>query len=260
MFRLLAISLLLATARLIAAPLLVEAPTAGASMANQLVVSGNACGPTALLNAFRSGNPSWQRASAALIGETDKQQIYTIIREYGMRPSGTIKGRSRWSKKGVNLSDLCDIGNEMTQGKFLPLLSHEVMFRTAGETPEKLLARIHSRLRTSLEKGLPPLISLRRFVKRGKDWIAIDAHFVTVTAIPRKLEKGTASFAISYVDPWGGKLCQGNLAIPDRGILADSGPASPCLEAAFPQASVGKKMVRSGETTALTPAAVLGRW
>ncbi|MEO5917267.1 MAG: hypothetical protein ABIS50_23760 [Luteolibacter sp.] len=261
MFRLLASSLLLASGLLAtAAPPLREAPNPTAITANQLVVSGNACGPTALLNAFRFGNPEWQRASNAITGETDKQRIYTIIREYGMRPSVAIKGRPRWSKKGVNLTDLCDIANEMTRGHYLPQVSQEVLFRTSGETPEKLLKRVHARLNTSLEKGLPPIISLRRFVKRGKLWVPLDAHFVTVTAIPRKLEKGSGSFAISYIDPWGGKACQGSIVIPQHPVLADTPGDSPCLEADFPQASVGKKLVRAGEPTALTLAAVLGRW
>lgn len=230
--------------------------------ANQLVVAGNACGPTALLNAFRFGNPAWQRASNALAGDTDKQRISTIIRQRGMQPSSHLVGHPRWSRKGVNLADLCDIANEMTRGHFLPLVSQEVLFLTPGETQEKLLKRTHQRLATSLAKGLPPVVSLRRYAKRGQpaQWVVIDAHFVTLTAIPHKLEKGARSFPISYLDPWGGKLCQGTISLPERAILADSAAASPCLEAVFPQASVGKKSVRAGEPTALTVAAVLGRW
>jgi hypothetical protein len=109
-----------------------EAPNLQATPANQLVVAGNACGPTALLNAFRFASPAWQRASAAIAGSTDKELIYTIIRESGMRPSASIKGRPRWSKNGVNLVDLCDIGNELTRGHFLPLMRQEVR-----RSPEK---------------------------------------------------------------------------------------------------------------------------
>ena len=233
--------------------------------ANQLVVAGNACGPTALLNAFRFGNPAWQRASNAIAGDTDKQRISNIIRQRGMRPSSHLVGHPRWSRKGVNIADLCDIANEMTRGHFLPLVSQEVLFLTPGETQEKLLKRVHQRLATSIAKGLPPVISLRRYAKRGHDskppeWIVLDAHFVTLTAVPHKLDKGAVSFPISYIDPWGGKICQGGISLPGRPILADSAAASPCLEAAFPQASVGKKAIRPGEPTGLTVSAVLGRW
>jgi hypothetical protein len=256
MFRLSASSLLLALC-LIA--------RAAPEPANQLVVAGNACGPTALLNAFRFGNPAWQRASNAIAGETDKQRITSIIRECGMRPSSHLVGHSRWSRNGVNLADLCDIANELTRGHYLPLVSQEVLFLKPGETLEKLLKRVHQRLDTSIAKGLPPVISLRRYAKRSQHgkppaWVVIDAHFVTLTALPRKLDKGARSFPISYIDPWGGKLCQGAISLPDHAILADSAATSPCLEAVFPQASVGKKAVHSGEPTALAVAAVLGRW
>ncbi len=177
-----------------------------------------------------------------------------------MRPSAHFKGRPRWSRKGVNLADLLDIANEMTRGHYLPGLNQEVWFRNPGESPEKLLKRVHARLNTSLEKGFPPLISLRRYVKRDSAWVALEAHFVTVIAVPRKLERNASSFEIRYVDPWGGKSRGGRLAISDQALLSDAAADSPCLVAEFPQSSVGKKSVRRGETTGLTAAAVLGRW
>jgi hypothetical protein len=243
-----------------AAPDLREAPNLTATPANQLVVAGNACGPTALLNAFRYGNKDWQRASTAITGENDKQQIYTIIREVAMRPSANFKGRPRWSRKGVNLADLRDIGNELTRGQFLPLIQQEVFFRQSGETSEKLLKRVHQRFEKSLSKGLPPIISLRRYALRNKQWIVLDAHFVTLSALPKKLEKGAQSFPVTYIDPWGGKIHQGAIAIANQPILADAAENSPCLEAQFPQALVGKKSIKPGEKTALTIAAALGRW
>lgn len=266
MLRLLLSSLFLALGvSAVAAPLLQEAPNPAAVPANQLVVAGNACGPTALLNALRFGNPDWQRASAAITGDTDKQRIYTIIRECGMRPSKSVPGRPRWSRKGVNLPDLRDMANEMTQAHFLPLMSDEVLFLQAGESQEKLLKRAHQWLETSLAKGLPPLLSLRRYVLRKQEgrppqWVVLDAHFVTLTALPRKLEKGARSFPVSYIDPWGGKIHAGAICIPERSVLAATAGGSPCLEAVFPDASVGKKLVRPGESSALTVAAVLGRW
>lgn len=260
MFRLLAISFFLLS--LLPGTAASDTP---ATPANQLVVAGNACGPAALLNAFRFGNQDWQRSSNAIAGDTDKQRIYTIIREFGMRPSNQIKGHPRWSKKGVNLTDLCDIANEMSAGKFLPSISREVLFLKPGETQEKLLVRVRRCFETSLAKGLPPVISLRRYTKRSQngkppEWIVLDAHFVTLTAILGKLEKNSQSFPVSYIDPWGGKFYQGKISIPSHGILADAASNSPCLEAVFPQSSVGRKLLRPEEPEALTIAAVLGRW
>ncbi len=244
----------------VAAPSTREAPNATATPANQLVVSGNACGPTALLNAFRFGNSDWQRASNSIAGITDKERIYTLIRECGMRPSSHLKGHPRWSRKGVNIADLCDMANETARGQMLPLISQEVLFANKGETQEKLLQRVHRRLDVSLSKGLPPILSLRRYVLRDSEWIVLDAHFVTLIRLPQKLEKGARMFPITYADPWGGKLSSGNIAIPERAVLSTSANAAPCLEAVFPQSSVGKKLVRSGESTMLTLSAALGRW
>lgn len=249
----------------VAAPPMRDAPNFQAVPADQLSVAGNACGPTALLNAFRFGSPAWQRASNAIAGDTDKQQIYTVIRESGMRPSNSITGRPRWSRKGVNLMDLCDIGNELTRDHFLPVMRQEVLFAKPGESHHKLLVRIHQRLETSLEKGLPPVVSLRRYVHRSEkgkpaEWVVLDAHFVTITSVPHKLENGATSFPVVYADPWGGKICRGDIAIPTRGVLSAAAGDSPCLEAAFPQAAVGKKLVRTGEASTLTVVAILGRW
>ncbi len=241
-----------------------EAPNKNAKPASQLVVSGNACGPTALLNTFRFANEDWQRALQGISGENDKQRIYTIIREIGMRPSTSFKGRPRWSRKGVNIADLRDMGNEMTLGKYLPKLHEEVFFKTPRESPEKLLKRVHDRLETSLRKGLPPIVSLRRYALRSKssgaEWVVLEAHFVTLISVPQKLERDARSFAVSYIDPWGGKIHQGSIAISEQSVLAQSGQEAPCLEAIFPQALVGKKLVKPGEKQALTVAAALGRW
>ncbi len=256
---------LLSSTPLLAAPPLREAPNPGAVPANQLLVSGNACGPAALLNAFRFGNENWQRASNAISGKNDRERIFTIIREIGMRPSKQMPGRPRWSRRGVGLSDLRDMANEMTANLYLPQLNEEVFFSDGRESPEKLLRRVHGRLETSLAKGFPPVLSLRRHVLRPQpgsapQWLVIDAHFVTLTAIPRKLGKNARGFSVSYIDPWGGKLAEGRIAIPERPVLVDSKGNSSCLEALFPQTPVGKKLVRPGEETVLAVSAGIGRW
>lgn len=243
-----------------AAPQLQEAANLSAKPANQLVVAGNACGPTALLNAFHFGNADWQRAYGAIHGSTEKERIYTIIRDVGMRPSKHLTGRPRWSRKGVNIADLCDMANEMARVEMLPTISQEVLFAKKGESQEKLIVRVHHKLVVSLTKGLPPILSLRRYVLRNSQWMVVDGHFVTLVSIPRKLGKGARSFPVTYVDPWGGKISTGNIAIPNQPILSDMADTSPCLEAAFPDSSVGKKLVRASEPTMLTLTAALGRW
>ncbi len=258
------VSILLATSALAASPLL-EAFNTQAVPANQLAVSGNACGPAALLNAFRFSNNDWQRALTDIHGNNDRERMLRIIREIGMRPSKYTPGHPRWSRRGVSVADLKDMANEMCIGKFLPLISEEVFFLQPRETPEKLLRRIHQRLSTSLAKGLPPVISLRRYALRRQDgnapqWIVLDAHFVTLTRLPRKLDSNARSFSVSYIDPWGGRRCEGEIRIPQLALLADASGRSSCLEAAFPQTSAGKKLVRRNEPTVLAISAAIGRW
>lgn len=256
---------LLLSSPLPAAPPLREAPNMAAVPANQLAVSGNACGPAALLNAFRFGSPQWQRAADAVTGNNDRERMFTIIREIGMRPSKHLPGRPRWNRRGVGVADLKDMANEMSRSHHLTMLRDEVFFIKPRETPEKLLRRVHHRLEGSLAKGLPPIISLRRHaLRKQKDgtaqWVVIDAHFITLTAIPRKLEKNARSFPVRYIDPWGGRHCEGLIAIPETPVFPDSRGHSSCLEAQFPEASVGAKLVRPGEPTVLVIPAAIGRW
>jgi hypothetical protein len=248
-----------------AAPGTREVPNSKAQPANQLLVSGNACGPAALLNAFRFGNANWQRAADAVTEKNDRERIFTIIREIGMRPSRHLPGRPRWSRRGVGLSDLRDMADEMIHGHYLPQLSEEVFFLKARESPEQLLRRVHKRMESSLAKGLPPILSLRRHAMRPQPGgsvqaVVIDVHFVTLTAIPRKLEKGARSFPVSYIDPWGGRPCEGRIGIPERAVLSDSAGKPTCLEALFPQTPVGKKLLRPGEKTVLVVSGAIGRW
>lgn len=161
--------------------------------------------------------------------------------------------------------DLRDMANEMCAGKFLPLINEEVFFLKHRETPEKLLRRVHQRLDTSLAKGLPPVLSLRRYALRrqsGKtpEWVILDAHFVTITGVPRKLDKAARSFPVSYLDPWGGKRFQGAIGIPETPAFTDTSGDPSCLEAVFPQSLVGKKLIRSGEKSLLSVSAAIGRW
>jgi hypothetical protein len=241
-----------------------EAPNAAAEPVNQLSIAGNACGPAALLSAYRFGNADWRKVADSVKGETDKQRLSTIIREVAMRPSKHLNRRARWSRAGVNIADLCDIANELAAGRMLPKLQYEVLFLKPRETQEQLLKRVHERLEKSLDRGLPPLLSIRRVARRKGNWTNIDGHFVTVIGVPKKLDKGARSFAVTYLDPWGGKRREGRIAISDQTFLTPGQPAdpslSPCLEALFPTALVGRSKVQPGEPTVLTVSAGMGRW
>lgn len=237
-----------------------EAPKADAPPVNQLAISGNACGPAALLASFRCGSDAWQRAASSLTGTTDREQLGLWIRRHGLQPSGTLKGRKRWTNAGINVEDLVVATNEMTRPLYLPAVAQENLFLRTGEQPAALLRRTHQRLEKSLFKGIPPVLSLRRFVLRGGKWLPLQGHFVTITAVSKKLSSKDNSLSFAYLDPWGGKRSQGELRLPSTLVLAPSGQTSPCLEAFVPDANIAKKEVRKGEITVVIPAAVIGRW
>lgn len=237
-----------------------EAPNSGAAPVDQLAISGNACGPAALLASYRTGNESWQRAANSLAGDNDRDRLRQWIRLHGLQPSSTLKGRKRWSASGINVEDLVIAANEMHRPLFLPPLGHDDLFRRPRESPEALLRRTRERFDRSLAKGIPPVLSLRRFVLRKGVWTPLQGHFVTVAAVPRKLQRGERAFRFHYLDPWGGKRCEGELSLPQQTLLAPPGQESPCLEAKVPAAVIGKSLVRRGEITTVIPAAVIGRW
>ncbi|MFT4176448.1 MAG: hypothetical protein QM627_07295 [Luteolibacter sp.] len=228
----------------------------GAEASNQLKVAGNACGPAALLSAFRFGETRWDRPVEALGKETDREQILAIIRRYGGRSSHTLKDHQRWSKRGVNLADLTDIANEMARPFYLPRLKAEVFPATANGEGERTLKRTHGVLRKSLANGFPPILSVRRFVFRDGQWTVLSAHFVTLIALPERMEKGATSFPVVYLDPWGGRRCEGVVTVPENGFPSGL-PAN--LSVNLPQTGVGKSLVKPGERSVVLLSAAIVR-
>ena len=246
-----------------------KAPNYDAQPVDQLTVAGNACGPAALLASFRFGSEKWHKIAEEVPGDSERERILAIIRKEGSRLSTHLDHHIRWSRKGVNVIDLCDMANEMTLGRYLPRIEYEIFILQNREDQNDLLQRVHSRLSKSLGKGLPPIISLRRFAKRGQaeegKWQIIDGHFVTVISLQKRLEKGATSFPVVYLDPWGGKRCEGRIKIPQTAFLQPGSPnpdpmISPSLEADFPKAGIGKSGLKKGEPTVIALAAGIGRW
>ena len=95
----------------------------------------------------------------------------------------------------------------------------------------------------------------------GIDRVFYPAASVSGTSFSSPIVLG----AIAAVKSWPGneKLSMQQAADVAFSYLNDGGVrehSAPCLEAVFPDALVGKKLIRAGESTALTVAAVLGRW
>lgn len=241
---------------------LVKAPNGNASPINQRRAYGNACGPASLLNAFQYGSEKWQKVFKSVPGHNSRTRIQYVVARWGNLPSHHVRGVKRWnSKQGINLLDMTDMANEMRVSHFLPKIKQEVLARKSRESFSKLLKRSHDRIATSLRKGLPPILSIRRYAYRyskevgSKSWWPIRAHFVVVIEVPKKLPRDATSFQIKYVDPYGGFTRNGTIHI-DVGNFKNS----PFLAATMPKTQVGKSFVKPGEQTLLTFSAIIGTW
>jgi len=238
------------------AGLLPVAPTNNRPAFNQLAVSGNACGPAALLTAFRFGDRKTQAVVDALPGISNKEKLSHTLTAYGQRPSAELAGRTRWSKAGVNLPDLAAMANDLTAGSGLPAVQGEVLQPAPGETGPHLLAHCHDRFAASLRNGLPPVVSVRRQVLRkapqgGEAWITIDSHFITLTRLEAVTGGESPSFGFDYIDPWGARRGSGTFRVsPVPGMG---------LEANLPASPVGKRLVHPGEETVVNLSAAVVR-
>ncbi len=246
-------------------PCWVHAPNSGAAPIDQLLVGSNACGPAAMMNSFRTGSEKWRHAFKVMGGTNDKERMTWIIRDVGMRSSNHVYASPRWNKRGVGVEDLRDMANDVLRKAYLPTLKKEILFRAAGHSPEELLANTHKLMRKSLSAGFPPILSVRRYAlrkepKKNAQWTVIEGHFVTLTRMPCKLQRGDHGFAVTYVDPWRGRRCDGWIGIPERAFMEDTQGVSSCLEAVFPDAVIGKGRIRQGERTTVAVSATIGKW
>ncbi|NWK57086.1 hypothetical protein HW115_15800 [Verrucomicrobiaceae bacterium N1E253] len=239
-----------------------KAPNAKASPINQRRAYGNACGPASLLNAFQYGNEKWQKIFHAVPGDNSKSKIRYVVAAWGNKPSKHIKGTNRWNaKQGINLLDLTDMANEMRASHFVPKIKYKVLDQNPMESKTRFIKRCHSTIAKSMTRGLPPIVSIRRYAYRynkevgQKSWWPIRAHFVVITEIPKSLPQGATSFRIRYVDPYGGFVREGR-------IHTETGSFSRCpyLGATLPKTEVGKSFVKAGEETLLTLSAIIGTW
>ncbi|QTN33884.1 hypothetical protein HZ994_16715 [Akkermansiaceae bacterium] len=221
---------------------------------NQLDLAGNACGPAALLNSQRFGKPAWRKLSEQPPGLSDRERIRAIARGPAMRESASLPGRARWSRSGINISDLRDVANEMARPALLPALTNSTLVISPIEGKDSHLRRVHANIARSLSEGIPPILSIRLYAKRNGAWTSIQGHFVTVTSVPGSIEPGAASFPVRVIDPLGGKFREGNIAIsrePGMEFFA---------EAKFPGITIGKSSLRPGEKSYLAVASALGRF
>jgi hypothetical protein len=236
------------------------APRADAGPVDQLDIAGNACGPAALLASFRCGDEQWRAISGKIPGSSDRSKLLYIIKAHGLQPSTSLQGRKRWTRQGINAEDLTAVAGELAAIGSMPAPRSDQLFRGRWEKPAKLLRRTHDRLRDSLKRGFPPLLSIKRYTYRNDQWQALQGHFVTVVRVPEKIDRKATSFTFTYFDPWHGRKSEGTLRIPTKPVISTDGESSACLEAHVPGADIGRKQVRKGERSVAVPVVVIGRW
>lgn len=249
--------LLLLVSPVLARELGLQAPNKSFDFIDQKNGIGNSCGPAALLNAFGSGSEKWQQAYQKIPGSSDRARIASVIKSWGQAPSKNLPNRNRWERKGgVNFSDLAVMAGEMRKLNWgLSGIDSELFFAAPGPQSAPLLRTAHQRLAKSLKKGLPPILSVRRFVLREGQWQSVHGHFVVLTGIPTKLAKGDSSFPIEFVDSTGARSYRGEIRLSDTTTTS-----LPCLVLHCPSSAIGKRQIRSGERSALGFSGAIGTW
>jgi len=235
-------------------------PVPNSPAVNQLRTDGNACGPACLLDALRSGSQKWRNSIAGIEGQNDTAKIKKIIYRFARRGSRLDPKRPRWhARSGINAIDLADIANELRSEKWMGTVKQEIFFRKNREAQPALLKRVHKELSSSLKKGLPPILHVRRVVWRTpagtttKAWLTVKRHYLVLTGLPAKLPRNAASFPVTYHDPWGGQKYQGTVQITD-----EKSGGLPTLVATFPKSNIGKSLVRKNEPTCLSLSSAIG--
>jgi hypothetical protein len=242
--------------------------------ANQLEVSGNACGPTALLNSFKFGNTSWQKAAAALPGSTDREKIIYWIRRYGKQPSATLKGRNRWTRAGINGEDLLTAANEEAKAEFLPELSMQGLLDVEESRWEQALRRFSwgkpastlkpgqqvllSRARKSLAQGFPPLLTLRRYALEDGRWVTHEGHFVTILSAEEDPGKGLVR--LRFIDPWGGKTATAEVRVTEAALLQKGSGLAEGLQVESEILNIGKSRLTGKQDSVVIAGNLIGRW
>ncbi|MGJ8655075.1 MAG: hypothetical protein ACSHX6_01390 [Akkermansiaceae bacterium] len=236
------------------------APNPEAKALNQIYIQKNGCGPASLINAYRFGSAKWNAATQKIVGDTDKEQFDFLVRYYGKIFSRYARASMRYdARSGINGLDLTDLANDFqTRRKLsLPKLKHTTHFLKPDKDHTALLTNTHKHLVKSLQKGFPPLISVKRFAQRGSRWRQVHGHFVVLYEIPGTLPPGATSFEVKYIDPWGGRIKTGTIKIPETAFFAVNSAAqkptfrkSPTLTVDFPQSSLGKNLVKKNERSA----------
>ena len=237
-----------------------SAPNLNCKPINQLSLNKNSCGPASLLEAFQCGSEKWQFSIAQIKGETQKQRMMGIILAHGRKPSAQFPKQQRWQpRSGISGIDLSNMANEMRKKIWMGTVQQQLFFKDQQKSDLSHLRKTHQSLRHSLNKGLPPILTIRRMTHRTphfsdqKTWLTEERHYLVLTGLPKKLPKNVRSFQISYRDPWGGHSYRGTIRTP---IPAETSISTSILD--LPNSKIGKELLKNGEVNALSLSSAIG--
>lgn len=169
---------------------------------NQNWISGNACGPAAILNSFLTGSLKNSETVDELLKLNSKNAISELLKTYGNTPSKSLSGQKKWNpKRGMNQEDLLSVLKELN-----PKYRKRYAIYYTADQP---LKATYKQLRKSLKKGFPPIVSVRRFVKKDKgEWFSLGGHYMSLVGLG-ELGKSNLGITMEYVDPKGALMRKG---------------------------------------------------
>lgn len=200
----------------------------------QGLLSENACGPAAILNALQFGNETLQSVYQKIPGESAKDKLTHIADHYGKNASVVEKGKSLFSmESGMMADDILPFFNAILCQYNAPILQETYGDIARGESTRDHLRRMHSSLAQSIRSQVPVVASIRSFATQ-KDpndgqikWQGVAAHVILITRVPDEIKPSQKGFSFEFIDPSNGTIEEGYLHIEDiRGFVAIKGSGS----------------------------------
>ena len=177
--------------------------------------SANACGPCSLLHAVRFGDAELQAfyKTKMVGGDNSSSRLrYIVDRYFKTKPSLVIPNVSRFGVHGVEVEDFAQSCNDLLTEAKLEDVTGSYLDRQKSETDTEMLDRIHGWMLGSIERGFPPVLSVRSYVVRSRTennkapaFEMGGHHFVTVSSVPSDLDPKAIGFEIEVIDSVGAK-------------------------------------------------------
>ncbi len=181
------------------------------SVVAQDEVGDCACGPCAIFNAFRFGNPSLAGLALTLPGDTSADKVRTLIALYGGKPSVVTPNQPRFlANGGMWEGDIVPFINDWLKDNGTAPVMGERLALQGGETGTAQMRRVYTELQHSLDEGFPPVVNLQSYSAHRSFWHHywkwMDGHFVTVVGVQKSFSAGAEGFSMWVADSESGRV------------------------------------------------------